>query len=222
MKGLSLDRISIDQCFKNRPWLSLVRWQHGPRTQQVGGKSEGAKVRGWQWCFCQCFGKAGDWQDPCSEALFCWIVMLCFLPDCSWEWLNITVLAGWELGRGEVIYPKTPCVDNSWTRGRKSWSLSPVDDKKLICNPQSGSDVLILYLATIFCNLLNRKLESTNVRTFDFHPFHSQSLLSTTSCVPDVQVLSPHYAILINLNQNQTNLHFPGEWSSSHQRIVPS
>lgn len=32
--------------------------------------------------------------------------MLCFLLDCSWQWLNITVHAAQELGKGEVIYPK--------------------------------------------------------------------------------------------------------------------
>lgn len=46
-----------------------------------------------------------------------------------------------------------------------------------------------------FCNLLNEKLESTRIQRFDFHPFFSQSLLTTASCAPGIQVLSPRNAI---------------------------
>lgn len=84
--------------------------------------------------------------------------------------------AGGELGRGEAFYPKLH-LERAAEPGERNPDPSALwNDKKLICNPQVGSEILILLrLAAVFL-LLSQKLENTSIHELDFHLFTSSHL----------------------------------------------
>lgn len=92
-------------------------------------------------------------------------------------------------------------------------------NKKLICNPQAGSEILIFYLAAVFL-LLSQKLENISIHELDFHLYTSSHLnfkciiLCMFRCLPHMAAL---WIVRIKI---KPNFHFPEEWCSSHWWIM--
>lgn len=108
--------------------------------------------------------------------------------------LSISVPAGGELGRPEAFYPKLHLERVAEPAGGNPDSSALWDDKKLIHNPQAGSEILILYLAAV-CLLLSQKLENASIHQLDFH-LHTSShlnfkynILCRFKCLPHMATL---------------------------------
>lgn len=108
--------------------------------------------------------------------------------------LSISVPAGGELGRPEAFYPKLHLERVAEPGGGNPDSSALWDDKKLIHNPQAGSEILILYLAAV-CLLLSQKLENASIHQLDFH-LHTAShlnfkynILCRFKCLPHMATL---------------------------------
>lgn len=139
--------------------------------------------------------------------------MLCLLPACSWKcWIFLCRLEGsW----GEE---KHFTLNFIWAEsGGGSPDPSALwDDKKLICNPQAGSEIWIIYLAAVLL-LLSYKLENTSIHEWDFH-LHTSSHFNFKYNTLCMFMCLPHMAHWIAKIKIKPSFHFPEEWCSSHWR----